>query len=141
MQRLYTMDKTAVQAMIKNPKLAMEFQLTGKLPSVEMSPATPLRNLIDKIPMRMRSSFKGIKLSPELGFNSAMQFHTLSQLHTWLGANQKIVRGKRMAYMSYRKAGFTKRLTIDVLIEHCAIAPFESELNVLPISIQKRPIT
>lgn len=93
------MNSIAVRAMINNPKLAMEFHLTGKLPSVEMTPATPLRNLIDKIPMRMRSLFRGVKLSPELGFNSTMQFHTLEQLHSWLGANKKVVRGKRMPYM------------------------------------------
>ncbi|WP_017190566.1 hypothetical protein [Vibrio harveyi] len=117
------MSHHAINAMMRNPKLLMDYQMTGRLPTVSDSPATPLRDLISRIPARLRLEFKGVRLSPALGFNSGAQFHNLAQLYTWLGADEKLIGNRTLPYMSWRIAAFNKPLTIADLIAHCSAVP------------------
>ncbi len=130
------MGNRAIQAMMRDPKKLMRYQTTGQLPSVKPSPATPLRNLIEQIPQGLRQHFKGITLHPSLGFNTAMQFHTLEQLHNWLGVNQFIVDNRSLPYMSWQIKYFSKELTVHDLIKHCSSYPTTSELERLPPRIR-----
>lgn len=123
------MSQRAIQAMMRNPRHLMKFQTTGRLPSERPTPATPLRDLIEKIPPRMRLRFVGVKLHPSLGFNSSSQFNNLEQLYTWLGGGKTLIGSKTMPYMSWQNRGFRKKLTIADLIEHCAKVPSQEEIE------------
>ncbi|MBO1897525.1 hypothetical protein HNW13_017450 [Shewanella sp. BF02_Schw] len=114
------MNQRILRELSRSASAMVDFHLLGKLPSCVNAPATPLRDLIEQIPPRARSEFKGVKLSPELGFNSRMQFHTLHQLYEWLGGNKKIVGNQTMPYMSWRNVNFNKKLTLQDLLKHTA---------------------
>ncbi|EGQ7973644.1 hypothetical protein I7Z51_002569 [Vibrio parahaemolyticus] len=123
------MSHQAMNAMLRNPKQLIKYQMTGRLPRVSDAPATPLRDLISNIPPRLRLEFKGIRLSASLGFNSGAQFHNLEQLYSWLGADQKLIGSATMPYMSWRIAAFNKPLTLAELIPHCSTVPCEEIIN------------
>ena len=123
------MGNRAIQAMMRDPRALMRFHQTGRLPSSKPAPTTPLRELIELIPPRLRSRFKGVSLHPKLGFESSMTFRNLSQLYTWLGGNQTIVGNESMPYMHWRNRAFHKRLTIADLVVHCASSPAIDELQ------------
>lgn len=90
------------------------------------SPDTPLRLLLETLSPSLRSRFKGVKLNPKLGFNTATSFDTVEQLYVWLGGyNKKIYSNQRLPYMSYLIAGFNRKLEINDLILNCAQYPQE----------------
>ncbi|EPR7483874.1 hypothetical protein ACU8KO_002498 [Vibrio alginolyticus] len=130
------MSNRAIQAMMRDPRKLMRFQLTGQLPREVLAPPTPLRELIEQIPPRLRLRFRGVKLHPELGFNSSAQFHNLEQLHTWLGGNQTLIGSQTTPYMSWQNRGFQKKLKVSDLLKHCSLTPSDAELKSLPMNIQ-----
>lgn len=123
------MSSKQIQHMMRNPRALIKFQTTGQLPREQSTPSTPLRDLIDQIPPRLRVRFKGVSLSPKLGFNSSERFYTLQQLHQWLGAGETIIGNRTLPYMTRRNAGFRKKLTVNDLLEHCAEHPDEETLK------------
>ncbi|MEF1300576.1 hypothetical protein QTO17_01425 [Vibrio owensii] len=130
------MSNRAMQAMMRDPRKLMRFQQTGQLPREKATPSTPLRELIEQIPPRLRLRFRGVKLHPELGFNSSAQFQTLEQLYTWLGGRQTQFGSQTMPYMSWQNRGFHKKLKVSDLLKHCASTPSDAELQCLPKHVQ-----
>lgn len=115
--------------LMKHPKALVKYHLTGQLPIERKAPSTPLRDLLECMPPRLRSEFKGIRLSPSLGFNSSMQFHTAEMLFKWLGGHNHVVGSQTMPYQSYINRGFTTKLKISDLSKHCAIVPNQAVIN------------
>jgi len=123
------MNNRMMREICRNASAMVDFQLFGKLPATSKTPPTPLRDFIETIPPALRSEFKGIKLSPSLGFNCGMTFDSLHQLYSWLGGNQTLIGNQTMPYMSWRNMHFNKKVTIDVLLQHTAKSPTEATLN------------
>lgn len=130
------MSNKAIQAMIRDPHKLMRFKLTGQLPREVPTPSTPLRELIEQIPPRLRYRFRGVKLDKELGFNSSAQFNHLEQLYTWLGGGETLIGNQTMPYMSWQNRGFRKQLKVSDLSKFCAVKPSDEELKRLPQNIQ-----
>ena len=116
-----------IRTMMRDPNALVRFHTTGKLPPLFDSEDTPLRQLILKIPVRYWSLFKGVRLSHELGFNSAMQFGNIHQLSRYLGTNKKVARSERLAYQFYIDRG-VKLVTLAQLIESSAEHPTQQAL-------------
>ncbi len=120
------MSSRQINAMMRDPKKLMRFQMTGKPPSVSSAPRTPLLALIEQIPMSYWGQFQGVKLSPALGFRSNMQFNTLHQLARWLGHNKQLVDNQRMPYQSYIDHRFRGQVTLAMLVDASASHPPET---------------
>lgn len=116
------MNRQQYNYLMRNPTAMMLYQMTGRVPRMEESPDTPLRALIRSIPPLERSRYKGIRLSPKLGFGCGLLFNDASQLYSWLGGDLTMIH-PNMPYMSYRLAGFRKNLTLVDLEAHCASYP------------------
>lgn len=123
------MSRRQIQYMMRNPKAMMDFQTRGVLPSEKRAPSTALRDLIEKIPPRLRVRFRGISLHPDLGFRSNQRFDNLEQLFTWLGGNQTLIGGRTMPYMSWSNKGFRKQLTVNDLLPFCSDYPTKEVLE------------
>lgn len=104
-----------VSFLMRNPKAFEAFKL-GKTPPYKPTIATPLRDLIETIPPALRYEFKGIRLHPELGFNSSARFNNLQQLYTWLGGGVNTFYPNTLPCVHWRKAQFNNKLTIDDLM-------------------------
>lgn len=111
--------------LMRNPK-AFEALKLGKHPQRQPTIATPLRDLIETIPPALRYEFKGIRLHPDLGFNSSARFDNLQQLYTWLGGGVRSYdpRSNSLPYVHWRDACFSKKLTIEDLKPFCERFPF-----------------
>ncbi|WP_221072344.1 hypothetical protein [Vibrio alfacsensis] len=121
----------AIRHLMHNPNALMRFHQTGEMPRPRDAPASPLRELLDRIPPRYHPLFRGIVLSPKLGFSRPVQFQTASQLYRWLGHNQKLFGNESLPYMSHQIRSFRERLTVDDLIAHCASTPPQSVIDQL----------
>ncbi|GGB53058.1 hypothetical protein GCM10011607_11960 [Shewanella inventionis] len=123
------MNTRIMKELTRNPEAFASFITKGELPQCKKSPETPLRNLIESIPMGIWTQFQGIRLSPALGFNSSLQFHSLHQLYRWLGGNQKLIGNQTLPYMSWRNVRFQTQLSIQDLIFHSAKSPSNDVLE------------
>lgn len=122
------MSNKQIQAMMRSPKMMMDFQVSGRLPREVKAPASPLLELITKIPTRLWSQFLGVKINPLVGFNGNRQFHTLHQVAVWIGHNKTTIGNQRLPYESWMIRGFRKQLTMTDLLTSCSKHP---EIEVL----------
>lgn len=130
------MSRRKIQYMMKNPKALMDYQLRGQLPREQRAPSTPLRDLIEQIPPRLRVRFRGVTLGPKLGFTGRQQFQTLEQVFNWLGGSQTLVGNQTLPYQSWQDRRFTRKLTVNDLLPHCADYPTKEVMACsLPSSI------
>lgn len=112
------MKHSEMKNLMRNPMALHTFHTTGCYPKAKPAPSTPLRELIDSIPRIHWARYQGITLSPKLGFNCRIRFHSLSQLYTWLGGNAEIIRNS-MPYQ-HRIIRSVKSVSMSDLIEHCS---------------------
>lgn len=109
--------------LIKNPQAMMKFQATGVLPQTRKAPSSPLIDLLEKLPPRLRLQIRGVRLHPHLGYQTSMQFHNAEQLFRWLRPERELVGNETTPSESYRNKGFVKKLTLEELREFCASWP------------------
>lgn len=112
------MSPNQIKTISRKPKAMMDFLLSGRLPTERPCPSTPLRELIETIPVDFWDHINGITLNPSLGFSSNMQFNNLYQLATWLGYNKTSMHNQRMPYQSWKISNFKKKLFIDDLLNN-----------------------
>jgi hypothetical protein len=117
------MNNQQIRAITRNPKAMMDFQILGKLPPLEDSLSTPLRELILTIPVGHWDKYKGITVDKHLGFNGQLTFHSTFQLMRWLGYQQKIVGNQSLPYYSFVNRRFKSKLTIEQFSECCKVSP------------------
>ncbi|GMQ49644.1 hypothetical protein [Vibrio sp. 10N] len=118
------MDRT-IKELMRNPNALAKFHLTGQLPTVTLQPSeeTPLRSLINHIPVRYWSMFRGTTLSRDLGFkNTAMKFSNLHQLMRYIGFNRKVARAERLPYQFYIDRS-KQTVTLSDLVEATRAVP------------------
>lgn len=118
------MDRT-IKELMRNPRALAQFHLSGQLPPVKVQPSeeTPLRTLINHIPVRYWSMFQGTTLSRDLGFkNTAMRFANLHQLMRYIGFNKQVARAERLPYQFYIDRS-KQTVTLSDLVEATRAAP------------------
>lgn len=111
------MKSQEIKHLLSNPKALMQFQSTGQYKRAKRTVSTPLRELIESLPPTSWSQYRGIVLSPELGFNCNFNFNSLGQLYQWLGGRELRVSGV-MAYESYINRNVSA-VSKEALEKHC----------------------
>lgn len=112
-----------IKEITRNPRSAMAFHTLGRIPKETKTPSTPLRVLIESIPVRLWGQFNGITVSIDLGFSGNRHFNSLSQVATWIGHNQTNISNRRMPYQSWMLYGFNKPVFIEDLLKCCSKHP------------------
>ena len=85
-----TITHLQMKELARNPSAYMRYQATGKLPPT-VTPSSPLIDLLEAIPPRVRLRIRGVRIAPALGYQTARQFHTAEQLLKWCGIVIKLV--------------------------------------------------
>ena len=109
--------------LMRNAKALMDFQLTGRLPSIRKPLETPLWVCLNDIPPRLRAVIVGIKLNPALGYNCNYQFNTAEQLFQYLGGNNDLIEHQSLPSERYAIRAFQKVITLDDILENAASYP------------------
>jgi hypothetical protein len=112
-----------IRYMMRHPEAFMKYQATGQLPRTRRSPLSPLSELIESLPPRLRLQLRGIRLNPSLGYLSGMQFNNAQQLLNWLRPEQELIGNESTPAESYRDKRFVRKLTIADLKPFCASWP------------------
>ncbi len=110
------------QHLARNPQAYMQFKATGRLPAT-VRPSSPLITLLEAIPPRLRLLIHGIRLSPDLGYPSGLQFHNAEQLLRWLKPSGEMLVCQSWPADSCRDKRFQRRLNLKDLKPHCATWP------------------
>lgn len=110
------------RAITRNPKAAMRFHMTGKVPRL-VTPQSPLITLLETYTPRDRLQMVGVRLLPNLGYTGGMTFRNAEQLYRWLKPAPQMLEGECWPAESRRIKRFQKRLTEDELIQSCAQWP------------------
>ena len=108
--------------MLKNPRLLMEYQTTGRIP-VELeakAPQGPLIDLLESIYPRERARITAVVVGDALGYTGARRFHNAAQALQWA----KPQHPHNAPAESWRNKRFNKKLTIDDLAL-CSIIPHD----------------
>ncbi len=112
-----------IKYMMQHPEALMRYQATGQLPRTHRAPSSPLIELIESLPARLRLEIRGVRLNPNLGYTNGMRFHNAQQLLNWLRPQQELVGNESTPSESYRNKRFVRRLTIGDLKPFCASWP------------------
>lgn len=113
----------------RNPRLMMEYQATGKLPSPRLQRAerTPLLNLLASLSPSLRGAIIGVKLSPALGYDVGCTFSTAEHLYRYIGGYRN---GNRPEIGEYRMIrSFKGEVTLDMLLNASACPPSDSVIR------------
>ena len=106
-----------IDAMMRHPH---RFH-TGRVPR-EVRVESPLYDLISAIPPTLHSWFRGIRLSPELGYHGHHEFANGAQLARWLKPHDRMLETDSWPAESWRDKRFRGPVTIETLIRHCVNA-------------------
>jgi hypothetical protein len=118
-----SMSSKQIQYMMRRPEALMKYQATGQLPRVHKAPSSPLIELLEKLPPRLRAQIRGVRLNPRLGYHTGHQFHTAEQLFHWLRPERELIGNQTTSSESYRDKRFVRRLTLEDLMPFCASWP------------------
>ena len=108
--------------LIRRPQAMMRHQATGHLPQMKR-PQSPLSTLLESLRAHDRLRFRGIRLSPNLGYQCGHPFHNAEQLLRWLKPDQNMIEGEPWPAESFRIKRFSKALTVDDLKLQCTEYP------------------
>jgi len=122
------MNSKIMKELATNPRAQMRFQTTGQVPRLRDPLDTPLRQLLLTMSPRDRIQYRGIRLSPKLGYQNSQQFQNGEQLFRWLGGSDQLLERQTLPSEAWAIRSFQKRLTRADLAEHCAQAPAEPGL-------------
>ena len=117
------MSNKQIRAMMRSPQKLIKFQMTGRLPSENKAPSTPLLELINKIPAGLWGRFIGVTIDHRVGFTGSRQFNSLHQVAQWIGHNKTIIDNQTMPYQSWTMRGFRQKVLLADLIDVCSKAP------------------
>lgn len=110
--------------LMTHPKAMMDYQATRRLPQVRKPLNTPLRELLMSMGPRERMQYRGIRLSPKLGYNGNMRFDNGEQLLNWLGSPyEELIGQESLPSESWAIRNFRQKLTKEDLASHCAQSP------------------
>lgn len=113
------MKSSEMKYLIRNPSALIRFETTGQYKRARPTVSTPLRKLIESIPRDKWSRYKGVRLSPTLGFKANIRFDSIAQMHRWLGGDAEVVGNRKMPYQHYI-INSVKSVSMEQLIEHCS---------------------
>ncbi|MDD3575467.1 MAG: hypothetical protein PHT38_01125 [Halothiobacillus sp.] len=116
------MNSKQMRYITRNPRALMEFQTTGRLPRMKRLDS-PLIRLLEQYTPRQRMQMRGVRLHPDLGYQTGMQFHTGEQLYRWVKPSAEVLECENIPAESYRNKRFNRELTEDDLRKHCASLP------------------
>lgn len=124
------MNSKTLNKLMKRPHEFQKAMLNGGRVATRKPEQTPLLMLLRQIPPRLRMEFKGIRLSPKLGYNTGMPFANAHQLYRWLGGEEtELLASERLPSESYAIRSFRGPLSLETLASHCASAPSEELLR------------
>lgn len=115
------MNNRVIKELTRNPKAMMDFQFRGKLPTLNDSLSTPLREFLLNLPRCKQSQYRHIVIDNTLGFHGKLEFYNIFQLLRWLGHNRQVVNNQRLPYYSYINRGFRDEITIDLFEKCCKV--------------------
>jgi hypothetical protein len=110
-----------IKLISQNPKAYMNYLTQGKLPHL-VKPSSPLITLLESLTPRMRQEIRGVRLHPELGYNTNIQFNTAEQLLRYLKPNEYI-KPETSPAEQYRIKHFNKPLRVKELLAHSTKHP------------------
>lgn len=109
--------------LLRRPHAAATAHITGKLPRAE-EVGSPLIKLLESIPARDRAlKWRGIRLSPKLGYLDAGIFANAAILLQWLKPKEYLVGSETTPAESRRLKQFNKSLTLADLACHANVHP------------------
>jgi hypothetical protein len=134
------MHSKQIKRIATHAKSAFDFQMTCKVPSMTTPTLSPLWVLLKSLPPRLRLDIKGVRLNPSLGYNNGQQWHNAEQLYNWLGGDNKRGGWESSPADSYLDRRFTKKLTINDLLDCSASFPSSEVFSRYGISLSKPEI-
>ena len=124
------MNSKTLNKLMKRPHELQKAMLNGGRVATRKPEQTPLLALIGGIPPRLRMEFKGIHLSPKLGYSNGMVFNNAHQLYRWLGGEEgELLQSERLPSESCIIRSFRGPLSLETLISHCSHAPSEEMIR------------
>lgn len=108
--------------LMRRPQAFMRHQMTGQLPRM-IRPQSPLITLLESMRHHERLRYRGIRLSPELGYLTGQQFHNAEQLLRWLKPSDQMIEGEPWPAENFRIKRFAGRVTVEDLQRHSAQHP------------------
>lgn len=117
-----SMDSRTMNRLVKRPQDMMRCQMTGRLPRTKI-PDSPLIRLLESIPPRERVHYRGVMISPELGYRGGFRFRDAEALLRWLKPSDRMFADEHFPAESRQIVGFNKRLTVEDLKAACAQVP------------------
>lgn len=108
--------------LMRRPQAFMRHQMTGQLPRM-IRPSSPLITLLESLTPHQRLRYRGVRLSPALGYHTGHQFHNAEQLLRWMKPCDQMIEGEPWPAESFRDKRFAKTLTLEDLQRHCAQHP------------------
>lgn len=112
-----------IKYMMQHPEAFMKYRATGQLPRTRKAPSSPLIELIESLPARLRLEIRGVRLNPRLGYQNGLQFHNAQQLLNWLRPEQELIGNESTPAESYRSKRFVRKLALADLKPFCASWP------------------
>lgn len=117
------MNSKIMKELATNPRAHMDVQATGRLPRLRYPLQTPLLQLLKSMGPRERGQYRGVRVSPDIGYQCKHEFPTAEHLFRWLGGNEQILERKSIPGESFAIRNFRKTLTVDDLKAHSQIYP------------------
>ena len=104
--------------LMSNPHALLKHQMTGRAPGLQR-PDSPLIRLLESMTAYERLRYRGVRLSPELGYQCGLQFHNAAQLLKWLKPDDVMLECDTWPAEQYRNKRLVTPLTVDDLKRHC----------------------
>jgi len=118
------MNSKIAHRLATNPKAHMDLVSKGKMPKMREPSKSPLWLLLNSLGSSELGKIQGIRLGPELGYESSMVFGNGHQLFRWLGGRQSLGDWENLPAESMEIRAFHKKLTLEDLKKHCAKGPW-----------------
>jgi hypothetical protein len=124
------MNSKTLNKLMKRPHEFQKVLLRGGRVSTRRPEQTPLLILLSRIPPRLRMEFKGIRVTPSLGYSGGLTFNNAHQLYRWLGGEEtELLASEHLPSESRIIRSFRGPLSLETLSNACASAPSEEMLK------------
>lgn len=104
-----------MRKLMRSPKAMMEFQVTGKLPSVDRLDS-PLIRFLESLGAQKRLGIRPARLHPALGYDTNLTFNNAEQMYRWLKPSEYV--STAIPAESYRIKHFSRQITSDIFMSY-----------------------
>lgn len=116
------MESRHISGLGRKPNAMVRYKRTGKLPKI-ITPTSPLIELLETIPSQQRRHYRGIRMSPALGYQCTFHFQNADQMYRWLKPAPRMREAQSWPAEQRRLKAFREQLTLRDLVAHCETAP------------------